>query len=285
MSVQEYEDYLLSVALSLSTKEEEDKKGFIVVDETPSRPEQPNPADTFQVKKEPTLDHKDLEGWLHFQEVSTSTGESKQPMDQSGSVPSMKLYDIPLPPLPSQLDSAPPQAPEAKPHEEPKEPCLLQTNLQDPSAPIFSVTQELQFDHGTATVSVVKQTYPSLEDLVTTNSTAMVTESVPADCGDSSEDQIEGDDSPSPTSSPRGRKRKNESIEPREKRRKAKKKMIKLQQELKEKEERIKGLEDQIEESDKKFGEQNERLSRLERTLADYEKNNAELGSTWCSIM
>ena len=106
------------------------------------------------------------------------------------------------------------------------------------------------------------------------------------DCGDSSEDQYTFDEGTLSLSSSqsRGQKRKNEDEGVKEKRRKkTRTKIIKLQQELAEKTEKIKGLEDQVEESTKKYDEQNERLSKLEVVLA--ERNNSEFGSTWCSVM
>lgn len=137
------------------------------------------------------------------------------------------------------------------------------------------------------------------------------------ECGDSSEDQdldlattttttttTTSADAPSSSSSPRslslsdssfnnrGRKRKideeanNNMKQLQEKRRKkTRTKVIKLQQELTEKSETIKGLEERLEEGNRKFEEQGERLSKLEAVVADYEKTHSEFGSTWCSLM
>jgi len=68
-------------------------------------------------------------------------------------------------------------------------------------------------------------------------------------------------------------------------RKKTRTKVIKLQQELAEKAEKIKGLEEVAEEGNRKFEEQHERLSKIEAMVTDYDKNNSEFGSTWCSVM
>lgn len=211
MTDQEYEDYMLMIALSLSTKELEDQKETMHKDDLIGTDKLETLSVDPGMKDSASLD-KTLEGWLQFEETQTA------PVPTPQSTPSTS---------PISLEKSLPKEVAIDP--------IITAQVAISSVGVVH-TQE---QPATSDAPQVPQLPTALSLLSKSTDALSLSMSLEEMCGDSSEDQGAEDDLS--LSSSRGRKRKfeSDSQEKEKRKKKIRAKMIKLQQEVKE---RKKGL-------------------------------------------